>query len=113
MSPRSAGSAAKKHVFSGVTLQTIMSLQGQGGDGGTYKLQLDPGNTSGMLTIDAGIGDVVLRFSHDNERAELTLSIVKKPMLVPSGTILSVATQVLRNAASQTGSTVVPTLITG
>jgi hypothetical protein len=80
-------------------LHTLQSLQGK--PGGDYRVALDPDGVSGLLTIDVGMGDVVVRFSHNSERAELTLTIVKKPMLVPASMIWAGTSQVLRRAAEQ------------
>jgi hypothetical protein len=90
---------SKTHVFPSVSLQTLISLRDQ--PGGNYALQFDPGGFRGLLTIHTPMGDVVVRFSHDNERAELALTIVKKPMLLPTAVIFEQTSQVLRNAASQ------------
>ncbi len=96
---RSTASASKTHVFPGVTRQALTSLQNQAG--GNYALELDPDGAGGLLTTRTGMGDVVVRFSHDSERAELTLTIVKKPMLLPAAMILEGTSQALRKAAGQ------------
>lgn len=100
------GSTAKTHVFQGVTLQALMSLRNQTGGSaeGTFALQLDPDGVGGLLTTHTPMGDVVVRFSHNSERAELTLTIVKKPMFVPTSLILAQTAQVLRRAAEQASS---------
>jgi hypothetical protein len=96
---------SKTHVFPGVTLQALTSLRDQaalpGQAGGNYALQLDPDGVGGLLTTHTGMGDVVVRFSHNDERAELTVTIVKKPMFLPAAAIFAGTSQVLRNAASQ------------
>ncbi len=99
----STSSSSKTHVFSGVTLQSLLNLQNQAGvagqTGGNYSLQFDPDRTGGVLSMNPGVGDVVVRFSHDSARSELTLTIVKKPMLLPTAVIWAGASQVLRQAA--------------
>jgi hypothetical protein len=92
------GPASKTHVFSGVTLQALTALRDQ--PGGDYGLVFDPQGFGGMLTIHTPMGDVVVRFNHDDERAELTLTIVKKPMLLPTSVIFNQTSQVLRHAAN-------------
>jgi hypothetical protein len=87
---------AQSHVFSPVTLQALTGLQGE--PGGNYTVQLDPDGVGGLFTMNPGMGDVVLRFSYNNERAELTLTILKKPMLLPAAMIWAVASDVLRRA---------------
>ena len=99
-------SASKTHVFPGVTLQALASLRdqasGQGQGGANYSFKLDPDGAGGLFTAHIGIGDVVLRFTHDAERSELTMTIVKKPMLVPTAAILAQTSQVLRDVVSRT-----------
>jgi hypothetical protein len=93
-------STSKTHVFPGVTLDALKSLQGQGG-GKSYSLKLDPDGVGGLFTMRAGISDVVVRFSYNIERAELTLTIMKKPILLPAAMIWAGTSQVLRLAADQ------------
>jgi hypothetical protein len=93
-------STSKTHVFSGVTLDALKGLRGQAG-GKNYSLELDPDGVGGLFTMRAGMSDVVVRFSHNNERSELTLTIVKKPMLLPAAMIWAGTSQVLRLAADQ------------
>jgi hypothetical protein len=93
-------SASKTHVFPGVALETVISLRDQAP--GNYKLDLDPDGLGGLLTISTPMGDVVLRLRHNGATSELTLTIVKKPMLLPKATILSTISEVLREAAAKT-----------
>ena len=71
---------SKRHVFSGVTSEVLGRLQQW--DDGSYELQLDLDRIGGTLTRHTGLGDVVVRFDHDRERAEMTVRILKKPMLM-------------------------------
>jgi hypothetical protein len=102
-SDRSKAPASKTHVFPGVTLEALASLRDQAGGngGGNYALKLDPNSAAGLLTTHTPMGDVVVRFSHNSERNELTLTIVKKPMLLPTAAIITGTSQVLRHAANQ------------
>ena len=104
---RSAGPAEKTHVFSGVTLEALLSLRDQSGlasqAGGNYAVELDPDGVGGLFKIDIGMGDVVVRFSHNSEHAELTLTIVKKPIFLPAAAIWAGTSQVLRNASGRSG----------
>ena len=93
---------SKKHVFSSVTLEVLERLREQ--DDGNYQLALDPGRIGGTLTKHTGLGDVVLRFDHDNERAEMTVTIVNKPMLVPVPLLLAEMSLALRLASGGIGS---------
>jgi hypothetical protein len=102
---------SKTHVFPGVALQTVISLRDQ--PQGNYKLDLDPDGLGGLLTIATPMGDVVLRLRHNSANSELTLTVVKKPMLLPTATILNTIAQVLREAAAQSGSTAAPRPVSG
>ena len=99
MTPSDPSSSSKTHVFPGVTLQTLESMQSK--PGGSYKLALDPEGFRGSLTLDVGVGEVVVRFSHDSARNELTLTLVKKPIFVPASMIWTGAEQMLRQAGEQ------------
>jgi hypothetical protein len=94
--------ASKTHVFSGVPFEALLRLRSQAG--GNYLLESDPDGVGGLLTIHTPMGDVVLRFSHNSERAELTLTVVKKPLVVPTAVIFDQTAQVLRQAADQANS---------
>lgn len=87
---------SKRHAFSGVTSELLGRLQ-QFDDGG-YELQLDRDRIGGTLTRHTGLGDVVVRFDHDRERAEMTVTILKKPMLMPTPLLLAEMSLALRRA---------------
>lgn len=95
------------HVFTGVSLQALTSLRDQAGKPGepgvNYALELDPDGLGGLLTSHTPMGDVVVRLSYNSELAELTLTIVKKPMLVPARMIVEGTSQVLHQASVQAG----------
>jgi hypothetical protein len=100
MPPKPArASTSKTHIFPGVTLKALEKLREQAG--GSYALKLDPVGVGGLLTTGTTMGDVVLRFDLDSERAELKVVIVKKPMLMPTPVILAETSHVLRLAAEQ------------
>ena len=88
-----------KHVFNGVTPEVLGRLQGE--DNGSYALELDPGRVSGTLKRRSGMGDVVVRFNHDSARAEMTVEIVKKPMLLPTPVLLAEMSLALRRAKGE------------
>jgi len=90
---------SKKHVFSGVTLEVLGRLADE--DDGSYVLELDPDRIGGMLIRHTGLGDVVVRFDHDNERAKMVVTILKKPMLVPEAVLLAEMSLALRRASGE------------
>jgi hypothetical protein len=93
---------SKPHVFTRVTLQALNTLRSQAG--GNFGLELDPDGVGGLITIQTGMGEVVLRFSHNNERAELALTILKKPAKLPTMMILAETSELLRRAAKSAAS---------
>jgi hypothetical protein len=98
-----AKGSSNTHVYPGITLETVNSLRGQAG-GGNLTLNLDPDGTGGLLTIPVPVGDVVLRFDHNKERSELTLTIVKKPIFLSAALIFQQASHILNQAASHAAS---------
>ena len=87
---------SRKHIFAGVTSETLGRLPQW--DDGSFELQLDRDRIGGTLTRRTGLGEVVVRFNHDNERAEMTVTIVKKPMLMPTPLLLAEMSLALRRA---------------
>ncbi len=69
-----------------------------GEDDGSYALPLDPDRIGGTLTKRTGMGEVVVRFDHDNARAEMTVTILKKPMMLPTPLLLAEFSLALRRA---------------
>jgi hypothetical protein len=67
----------------------------------SHALELDPDGAGGLITTHSPMGDVIVHFSYNEELAELTLTIVKKPMLVPARMIVEGTSQVLRKVAAQ------------
>ena len=90
---------SNKHVFPGVTLEILSRLRAE--DDGSFRLHLDPGRIGGTLTRRSSVGDVVLRFDHDDQRAEMTVTIVKKPMFLPTPLLLAEMNLALRRATGE------------
>ena len=90
---------SKKHVFSGVTAEVLGRLRHE--DDGAYVLELDPDRVGGVLIRRSGLGEVAVRFDHDRERAEITVTIVKKPMLLPTAVLLAEMSLALRRASGE------------
>ena len=70
----------------------------KGEDDGSYDLELDPDRIGGTLTRRSGMGVIVVRFVHDNARAEMAVTILKKPMLLPTPLLLAEMSLALRRA---------------
>ncbi len=88
---------SSRHIFSGVTLEVLSRLQAE--DDGSYVLELDRNRIGGTLTRRSGLGDIIVRFDHDSQRREMAVTILKKPMLLPTPLLLAEMSLALRRAA--------------
>jgi hypothetical protein len=71
-------------TFSGVTVEILNRMKEFGR--AQYGIVYDP--PEGLLstaTSQTPLGECVIEFAHDPEKAELTLTLVKKPWLLPEG----------------------------
>lgn len=75
---------SNSRTFPGVTVETLSRIKGLGLTeyGVTYDPPDGPSSTASSQTP---FGECVVQFVHDSARAELTLTIIKKPSLVPLG----------------------------
>lgn len=83
-------------VFPGVTPQVLERLTQ--GDDGSYLLDLEPDSISGRLTRRTALGDVVIRFDYSAERSEMTVTILKKPVFLPTVALWAEMSNALENA---------------
>ena len=75
---------SNSRTFPGVTMETLSRIKGLGLTeyGVVYDPPDGPRSTASSQTP---FGECVVEFVHDGARAELTLTIIKKPSLVPEG----------------------------
>ena len=88
-------------VFTGVTADVLNRLA-HGSDkksDNSYVLDLEPGGFAGRLTRRTGLGEVVIRFDHNPERSELTVTILKKPVFLPTVALWAEMSYALENAS--------------
>ena len=71
-------------TFSGVTLEILSRMKEFGR--AEYAIVYDPpeGPVS-TATSQTPLGECTIEFAHDAEKSELTLTLVKKPWLLPEG----------------------------
>ena len=71
-------------TFSGVTLEVLTRMKefGRAEHGIVYDPPEGPVSTA---TSQTPLGECIIEFAHDAEKAELTLTLVKKPWLLPEG----------------------------
>ena len=90
---------SRSHVFHGITLAALVRMHDEGG--GDHVIELDPDRLSGTVRRSTPLGDVAVRFVHDRAREEMTITIVKKPRLLPEAVLWAEVALVLRRAISQ------------
>jgi hypothetical protein len=73
---------SKVQTFKGVTKAVLEYLHEVGGRDFITEFQED--GRRGTITGASGLGRVSLHFDYDEPRAEMTLTILKKPMLAPA-----------------------------
>ena len=88
-------------TFSGVT-PSILSRMKEFGRA-EYSIVYDPpeGPVS-TATSQTPLGECVIEFVHDAERAELTLTLVKKPWLLPEGLLWNGFSETLERCRKET-----------
>ena len=79
---------SSSRTFSGVTVDILTRMKEFGR--AQYNIVYDPpeGPVS-TATSQTPLGECVIEFAHDAARAELTLTLVKKPWLLPEGLLWS------------------------
>ena len=74
------------HTFSDVSAEVVSRMKEFAR--AKYDIVFDPpdGPTS-IATSQTPLGECVIEFAHDAAKAELTLTVVKKPWLLPEGVL--------------------------
>jgi hypothetical protein len=71
-------------TFSGISIEIVDRMKAYGRS--QYGIVFDPPEgPNSTATSQTPLGECVIEFAHDAERAELTLTLVKKPWLLPEG----------------------------
>ena len=87
---------SSKRVFSGVTLDVLTRMREE--DSGDYALTLESDRIGGTVNKPTPFGCVVVRFDHDARRAEMTVTILHKPLLLPAALLWAGVSHALRRA---------------
>ncbi|HKM61297.1 MAG TPA: hypothetical protein VJY39_02290 [Acidisphaera sp.] len=88
----------KSHTFSGVTLAVLQRMSETNRN--DYVLVLDEERRTGTVTGKSPLGDVAVRFDYTIERAEMRLTVLKKPMFVPLPMLWAEFSLALREATT-------------
>ena len=86
------------HVFPGVSLALLERLAARTSNS-NYSLQISEDQRSGTASGRTPLGDVELRFDFVPEEEVLTLTIVRKPVMVPAPLFWAEFRRILREAA--------------
>ena len=71
-------------TFSGVTVEILSRMKEFGR--AQYNIVYDPAEGPvSTATSQTPLGECIIEFAHDAAKAELTLTLVKKPWLLPEG----------------------------
>ncbi len=92
---------SKTRVFPGVTFALLSRMRED--DGGEYALAVDPGRVGGIVHKPTPLGEVIVRFEHDDRRAEMTVTILRKPALLPAAVLWAGVSHALRRASDGGG----------
>lgn len=92
---------SNSRTFSGVTPEAVSRMKEFGR--AEYRVMFDPPEgPRSTATTQTPFGECVVEFVHDSARAELTLTIVKKPWLVPEGALWSGFVAALERSREET-----------
>jgi hypothetical protein len=83
-------------VFHGITLAALVRMHAEGGS--DHVVELDPDQSGGTVRRPTPLGEVTVRFAHDREREEMTVTIVSKPKLLPDKVLWAGVALVLQRA---------------
>jgi len=79
---------SNSRTFPGVTPEILSRMKELGR--AEYGIVYDPPDAPvGTATSQTPLGECVIEFAHDAANAELTLTLVKKPWLLPEGVLWS------------------------
>lgn len=88
-------------TFSGVTTELLSRMKDYGR--AEYGIVYDPPEGAVSTAISqTPLGECVIEFVHDAAKAELTLTVVKKPWLLPEGLLWSGFSNTLERCRKET-----------
>jgi hypothetical protein len=87
-------------TFHNVTAAVLERLGAAGGSGGSYRLEMSADGSRGTLSGETPVGHLILGFKYEAERATVTVTIEKKPFLVPAALVFATISNALREAGA-------------
>jgi len=95
---------ASQHTFQDVTPEILDHLANQPGEADSLSLTFHETGLSGEAKGMSSLGEVSVGFEYRPESAELTLTVLKKPILVPVPLLWAEFSQALRRARAEMAS---------
>ena len=88
-------------TFPGIPVEIVDRMKAYGRS--QYGIVFDPPEgPNSTATGQTPLGECVIEFAHDVERAELTLTLVKKPWLLPEGLLWNGFLETLERCREET-----------
>ncbi|MGO9039921.1 MAG: hypothetical protein ACLPQI_07645 [Steroidobacteraceae bacterium] len=86
-------------VFREVT-PAVLERLGAAGGGGGYRLEKSADGSRGTLSGETPVGHLWLSFKYEAEHHSLTVTIDRKPFLVPAALVFATISNALREAGA-------------
>jgi hypothetical protein len=97
---------SNSRIFRGVTLAVLNRMR-EANEPATnknsYAFHLNPDGKTGIISGKSSVGDVVIGFDYAETRAEVTVTILNKPMFVPAALVWAELSYALRCATEALG----------
>jgi len=87
---------SRTRIYSGITLEALSRMRDDSNR--DYAVELDASGVSGTVSKPTPFGNALMRFEHDGGRAEMTVTILKKPALLPAAVLWAGVAHALRRA---------------
>jgi hypothetical protein len=92
---------SKSRTFTGVTMAVLESMRAT--NDSPYAMVLNADGKSGTVSGKSPLGDVVIGFDYVEAQAQVTLTILEKPMFVPAPLVWAEFAYALRSAREKLG----------
>jgi hypothetical protein len=97
---------SNSRIFRGVTLAVLNRMREAKEpvmNQNSSAFDLNPDGKTGIISGRSSVGDVVIGFYYDETRAEVTVTILKKPMFAPAALVWAELSYALRSAGEALG----------
>jgi len=97
---------SNSRTFRGVTLAVLNRMREaneRGTDKNSYAFHLNPNGKTGILSGKSSVGDITIGFDYAETLAEVTVTILNKPMFVPAALVWAELSYAFRCATEEIG----------